>query len=63
MLFDKNCMDPNAMSFSWIPSKKMKETELKNRVKEEASMDLQVCVCVRACVSNVGVFLQPITWQ
>lgn len=39
-------MDPNAMSFSWIPSKKMKETELKNRVKEEASMDLQVCVCV-----------------
>lgn len=56
-------MDPNAMSFSWIPSKKMKETELKNRVKEEASMDLQVCVCVRACGSNVGVFLQPITWQ
>ncbi|XP_026011248.1 uncharacterized protein LOC113014140 isoform X1 [Astatotilapia calliptera] len=37
-----NCMDPNAMSFSWIPSKKMKETELKNRVKEEASMDLQM---------------------
>ncbi|XP_019206427.1 uncharacterized protein LOC102078555 isoform X1 [Oreochromis niloticus] len=37
-----NCMDPNAMSFSWIPSKQMKETELKNRVKEEGPMDLQM---------------------